>query len=106
KFIGDAKGLKEAGTALVHPTEEVSVECKLRDLPDEIEVDMSDLESTDSITAGDVALPEGVKMLTDANVVLATFTGSMKAAPTAEESEVGGGDGSPEVIGEKKDEDS
>lgn len=103
KFIGDAKGLKEAGSALVHPTDELSVECKLRDLPDEIEVDMSDLGTGDSITAGDITMPSGVKLLTDPDAVLATFTGSMKAAPTAEETEVGGGDGSPEVIGEKKD---
>lgn len=103
KFIGDAKGLKEAGTALVHPTDELSIECKLRDLPDAIEVDMSDLGSDQSITAGDVDLPSGVTLLTDPDAVLATFTGSMKAAPTAEESEVGGGDAAPEVIGEKKD---
>lgn len=102
KFVGEAKGLKEAGNAMVHPTDEVSVECKLRDLPDVIEVDVSEMTSSDSITAGDVQMPEGVTLLTDPHVVLATFTGSMKAAPTSEETEVGGS-GAPEVIGEKKD---
>ncbi|MEO1583057.1 MAG: 50S ribosomal protein L25 [Planctomycetota bacterium] len=105
KFVGDAKGLKTAGTALVHPTDEVTVECKLRDLPDHIEADISELDIDDSFTAGQLVLPSGVTLQTDPETVLATYTGSMKAAPSAEESEVGG-DGAPEVIGEKKDGDA
>lgn len=104
KLVGDAKGLKNAGTALVHPNDEVTVECKLRDLPDQIEVSIADLDSGESLTAGQIDLPAGVKLLSDAETVLATITGATKAAPSAEEAEVGG-DGSPEVIGEKKKDD-
>ncbi|MEM9165576.1 MAG: 50S ribosomal protein L25 [Planctomycetota bacterium] len=103
KLVGDAVGLKEAGTTLVHPHDELSVECKLRDLPDEIEVDIAHLESGDSITAGEVQLPAGVKLLSDASTVLATIAAAMKAAPTAEEETVGG-DAQPEVIEKKKEE--
>ncbi len=102
KLVGDAVGLKSAGTALVHPTDEVTVECKLRDLPDHIEVSIAELDQGQSISAGEITMPAGVKLLSDPDAVLATITGAMKAAPTAEETEVGG-DASPEVIGEKKD---
>ncbi|MEM8757265.1 MAG: 50S ribosomal protein L25 [Planctomycetota bacterium] len=101
-LVGEAAGLKEAGTTLVHPNDEVSVECKLRDLPDSVEVDLTDLGAGDSITAGDITLPEGVKLLTDETVVLATIASSMKAAPTAEEETVGG-EAEPEVMTKKKD---
>lgn len=102
KLIGEAKGLKQADTAMVHPNDEVAVECKLRDLPDLIEVDVSELDAGESISAGDIELPSGVTLLSDPDSVLATITTAMKAAPSAEETEVGG-DAAPEVIGEKKD---
>ncbi len=100
KLVGEARGLKEAGTALVHPTDEITVECRLRDLPDVIEVSVADLGAGDSISAGQIELPENVKLASDPDAVLATIAGAMKAAPTAEETEIGGA-ASPEVIGGK-----
>ncbi|MGP1272324.1 MAG: 50S ribosomal protein L25 [Phycisphaerales bacterium] len=103
RLVGDAIGLKQADTTLVHPHDEISVECKLRDLPDTIEVDISGLKAGESITAGEIQLPAGVRLISDESSVLATITSSMKAAPTAEEETVAAGD-EPEIVGRKKDE--
>ena len=101
KLVGEAVGLKQADTTLVHPHSEITVECKLRDLPDLIEVDITSLGAGDSITAGEITLPSGVKLVSDADSILATITSSMKAAPSAEEETVAGGN-EPEIVGKKK----
>ena len=97
---GDAVGLKTAGTLLMHPTTELTVECKLKDLPSEIVVSVKDLEAGGIIHAGDITLPAGVKLLSDAENIVAQITHTA----AEEESEVSS-DAEPEVIKEKKDED-
>jgi large subunit ribosomal protein L25 len=101
RLIGEAVGLKEAGTVLMHPATEIEIECTLRNMPDEIEVDISGLEVGDSINAGDVKLPlETMKLLSDADLALAHITHA-KLAATDEESTVEGA-AQPEVITERK----
>lgn len=100
---GDAAGLKEADTLLMHPVTELTVECKLKDLPDEIVVDISELGSGQAIHAGEVSLPSGVKLLSDGEDILAQIVHSGGSAESAEETEVSA-DAQPEVITEKKEE--
>ncbi len=97
RLKGDAVGLKSDDTLLMHPVSELEVECKLRDLPDEIVVNISELDAGDSITAGDVELPSGVTLLSDPDDVLATIVTSQGEAESAEESEVESS-AEPEVI--------
>jgi len=101
---GDAVGLKTAGTLLMHPVTELTVECKLKDLPNEIVVSVKDLEAGGIIHAGDITLPAGVKLLSDADSIVAQITHTAAEEESAEESEVSS-DAEPEVIKEKKDED-
>lgn len=98
---GDAVGLKTAGTLLMHPVTELTVECKLKDLPDEIVVNVKDLEAGGIIHAGDIELPSGVKLLSDADGIVAQITHSGGDAESAEEAEVSS-EAEPEVIREKK----
>jgi large subunit ribosomal protein L25 len=103
RLVGEPAGLKQAGTALLHPHSELDIECKLRDLPDEIEVSITDLQAGGSITAGQIALPAGVRLLSDPNAVLATITSATAEAAAAEAAAVGGA-AQPEVLTKKKEE--
>lgn len=101
RLIGEAAGLKEAGTVLMHPATEIEIECTLRNMPDEIEVDISHLEVGDSVTAAEVKLPlESMKLLSDPSTTLAHITHA-KVATTDEEAAVEGA-AQPEVITERK----
>jgi large subunit ribosomal protein L25 len=66
---GDAPGAKEGGVVevIVH---EVEVECEAEAIPEKIEINVKELHLGDEITAGDVALPAGIEMVTDADVLL------------------------------------
>ncbi|MGQ0627029.1 MAG: 50S ribosomal protein L25, partial [Phycisphaerales bacterium] len=65
-LIGEAKGLKSAGAILMHPTNELEIECRVADLPDQVQVDISDLELDATITADRVKLPTAdMKLITD-----------------------------------------
>src|SRR5262245_53092122 len=64
-LIGEATGLKQAGAILMHPTNEVEIECRVVDLPDFVEVRIDSLDVGHAITAADLKLAGDVKMLTD-----------------------------------------
>jgi len=83
RFINEAPAIKEFGGILITNKDEVEVECLPKDLPHDIEVDLSVLTAIDSaITVKDLNIPNGVKTLAepDESIVLVT-------APAAEEAE-------------------
>jgi large subunit ribosomal protein L25 len=58
RVLGDSAGVKMGGV-LEHHLWEVSVECLPTDVPETIEVDVSELEIGDSIRVADLEAPEG-----------------------------------------------
>lgn len=103
-LIGEAAGLKEAGTVMMHPATEIEIECTLRNMPDEIEVDVSQMQVGDSITAADVQLPlDTMKLLSDPDLTLAHITHAKAEAESDEEATVEGA-AQPEVLSERKEE--
>jgi large subunit ribosomal protein L25 len=70
-FVGKAHGV-EFGGILDHPLREIEVECLPRAIPEFIEVDVSALEVGDSIHVSDLVLPEGVELLTDGQLPVAS----------------------------------
>lgn len=85
-FIGEAKGMSAAGAMLTHPNTEIEIECALRDLPDYLEVDMSDLDVGDEITAGSLSLPSAsMRLLSDPNSAVAQIRISKRAVSAAGE---------------------
>lgn len=101
KLVGEAIGLKTAGSLLMHPTAELDIECRVVDLPDEIEVDINALELGQSISAGQVKLPkDDMKLITDEHAIVAmvSVAGSGKSG---EEATVDAA-AAPEVITAKK----
>lgn len=68
RFVGEALGVKNEGGVLLHLLDTIEIEGMASDLPEFIEVDISPLTDIDSILhAGDVTLPDGFTLLTDAN---------------------------------------
>lgn len=105
-LVGEAVGLKKSGTILMQSATEIDLECTVTNLPEFIEVDISDLDVGDVLHASDVTLPkETMVLLSDPKAVLASIT----VRHIEEESTDESGDvteaAAPEVITEKKDED-
>lgn len=83
-FVGKARGV-EFGGILDHPLRELEVECLPRAIPEFVEVDVSALEIGQSIHVSQLRLPEGVQVMTDgalpvASVVLPAV--EVEATPT------------------------
>jgi|TARA_R110002072_G_scaffold40713_16_gene114989 large subunit ribosomal protein L25 len=104
-FVGEAVGLKTSGAIMMHPINDIELNVLISNLPDHIDVDVSEMEVGDVLHASDVKLPlESMKLLTDPDTIIAQIV--MKAVQeddTDESGEVSAEGASPEVIGEKPD---
>ena len=101
-LTGEAKGLKSAGAILMHPCSEIEIECRVADLPESINVDITELELDQSITADKVHLPVAdMKLITDPHSIVAQIV-EQKEEVVAEAAVVGTEATAPEVIGEKE----
>ena len=61
---GEAAGVKEGGV-VEHHLREVAVECFPQDVPDQIEIDITEIELGDMVHVSDLVAPEGVTILTN-----------------------------------------
>ncbi len=100
---GTAKGTHEGGIVEQH-TGRIEIECLVTNMPESIVVSVKDLGVGQAIHAGDVALPEGVTLVSPPEMLLAACH-VVAAAKTTEELEAEA-PVAPEVIGEKKEEPS
>jgi len=66
---GEPVGVKADGGTLEHVMWELQVECLPTNIPEKIEVEVSGLKIGDSIYVKDIAAPEGVKILTDPELI-------------------------------------
>ncbi len=71
-FVGDAKEDEKGGT-VQFASREIHLECLPRNIPDSIEVDISDLDLGHSLVMGDITLPEDVKLIDDPEKVVASI---------------------------------
>jgi large subunit ribosomal protein L25 len=98
---GQAAGVKDGGV-VEHFTHEIEIECEALSIPDRIEVGIHELKIGDSITAGDLQLPPGVKLISDAEAVVVQC---VEARPEEEEGAAAApGAAEPELIGRKAEE--
>lgn len=71
-FEGDSLAVKALGGTLVKSLDHVEVECLPADLPHEIVVDISQLNTfDDKITVGGLVLPKGVEVLNEVEAMVA-----------------------------------
>jgi large subunit ribosomal protein L25 len=103
-LVGEPVGVKEKQGVLEQVIREIEIRCQPRDIPDSIDIDVSNLDVHDTLHVSDIKVAEGVEILNDAEQVIATV-GIVKEeaapAPAAEGEEPA----EPELIGKgKKDE--
>jgi large subunit ribosomal protein L25 len=96
---GTAAGTHEGGIIEEH-TDHLEVECKATDIPESIVVSVKELNVGNALHAGDIQLPEGVKLVSSPDLLMVSCH-LVAAAKTTEEVEEEMPAG-PEVIGEEK----
>ena len=80
ELVGTAAGVKTGGGTMDFVTRSVEIACLPADIPETITIDVSSLEIGSYIRASDLALPKGVALVSEPNVVIAHVL-----APKAEE---------------------
>lgn len=65
--------------------DEIEIQGVLKDLPESIDVDLSSMKETGEITANDVVLPEGIKLLSRKDEILARVERAATLPPQDEE---------------------
>lgn len=102
-YVGQPKGLAKGG---IFDTvmQALRIECLPKDLPEEIRVNVNDLDVGDSIHVSDLPLPAGVVSLDQADLLVCQC--KLRHESLAEEEEAPPEEGTePEVIGKEKKED-
>ena len=103
-LVGEPFGVKEKQGVLEQIIREIQIRCEPREIPDSLDVDVSNLDVHDVLHVSDIKVAEGVEILTDADQVIATVgivKEEVEAAPVTEGEEPA----EPEVIGKGKKED-
>ena len=95
-LTGTAVGVNNDGGVLVQSLNEIDIECLPGDIPENIEVDISQLSLGDTMRAADLALDEKFVVKTDDEQVVASVTQAMKEedlVPDLEEGSLEGEEG-------------
>lgn len=103
RYVGHPEAAKTPGAVLTTPMTDIEVVCKVKDIPEEIKVDIAKMEELFMVK--DITLPPGVrtKMNPDHIVAQITFVAEeVIATPEAAEVVEGAAPAEPEVITEKK----
>jgi len=100
-LTGEPFGVREKQGVLEQIVREIEIRCEPREIPDALEVDVTNLDVHDTLHVSDIQVSEAIEILTDAELVIATV-GIVKeevvAAPVTEGEEPT----EPEVIGKGK----
>ncbi len=97
---GEAVGVKMDGGVLDHSLWELQISCLPTEIPDRIEVDVTDLKIGSSIHVRELKTPSGVKILTDPNI--SVFSVKHPTQEIVPEAAAETAATEPEVIREKK----
>ncbi len=100
-LIGDAKGADVAGAVMVQKMNEIPVLCAVSALPDHLELNVSELGANEQLTAGEVALPSGVKLNCEPDDIAVIITVQAEEPEETAEAAAIDAEASPEVISEK-----
>lgn len=74
KLVGESADVKTYGAMVEHILREIEVRALVSKIPHEIEVDMTPMTINTGIVAGDIKLPEGVELVTDAQAPVVHLT--------------------------------
>lgn len=90
--VGTAPGVKNEGGLLEMVNRTVLVRCLPAEIPDHLELDVSELHNNQHLEAKDVPLPAGIELAATPNEVIVTVLGKQaeEAKPAAEAEAVAG----------------
>lgn len=100
-FQGKAAGIKEGGVLSV-ARREIEVECLPTNIPESFIVDVTPLGLDDTLHVSDVAIPEGIKVITPANETLCSVAEVEEVKETPVEAVAAEGAEAPTAEGEAK----
>src|ERR1051326_8461824 len=80
-LVGEPIGGKEKQGVLEQIIREIEIKCEPRDIPDALDVDVSNLDVHDVLHVSDIPVAEGVEILTDAESVIATVGSARHSGP-------------------------
>ena len=87
-LVGDARGVKEGGV-LTQAATQVNVEALPLEIPEHLELDVSDLGIGDSARLSQVRVPDGVTILDDVDETVVASVAAPRAEEAPEEAEEG-----------------
>ncbi|MFW5809486.1 MAG: 50S ribosomal protein L25/general stress protein Ctc [Halanaerobium sp.] len=100
---GEAVGVRDGGV-LQQLLREIEIDTLPAEIPEEITIDISELEVGESLSVADLDLPEGIDLVTDSDEVIVTVVTPTELAEEDEETEEEEEFLEPEVIGEEDEE--
>jgi len=103
--VGEAVGVKAEGGFVDFVTREIEIECLPANIPDHIEIDISDLHLNQSLQVEDITPTEGVEIISDPSTVIVHIRVPMaeeEVVEEEEEEEIIGEEEEPEVIKKEK----
>ena len=103
-LTGEPVGVRDEQGVLEQIIRELEIRCEPREIPDVINVDVSNLGVHDALHISDIQIDERIEILTRAETVIATV-GIVKEEPVAAPAVEAEGPAEPEVIGKGKKED-
>lgn len=101
RLTGEPIGVKEKQGVLEQTVREIEIKCEPREIPDVLDVDVSNLDVHDVLHVSDIPVARGIEILTDADVVIATI-GIVREEELVVTPVEGEEPAEPEVIGKGK----
>ena len=102
RLVGEPIGVREGAGVLEQLLRQIEIRCQPRDIPEHIDVDVTNLAVHDVLHVSDIPVAEGIEILAEPDTAIATI-GVVKEEPVAAEAPVEGEvPAEPEVIGKGK----
>jgi len=87
EMTGDAIGVKEEGGILNQVSQDIEIKCLPMEIPNVLEVDISNLSIGDTLTASQVVLGDSLELMSAEDMLIISVTMPMKEVqPEADES--------------------
>ncbi len=96
-IVGNAPGLNEEGAVINQPLHEIKVLCEPANVPDAIDIDVSNLNAGESVHVSDLQVAKGIEIQESPETVVASIT---IVREEELEPQVAEG-GEPEIVGEE-----
>ena len=86
EMTGDAVGVRDEGGILNQVSQDIEIKCLPMDIPNIIEVDISNLSIGDTLLSGEISLDDKLELISDKDMLIVSVTLPMKEVePEAEE---------------------